>query len=161
MSAVKSWKEIFCDLHICSLYVFLRNLWGASQGPDTMGSVTLHTIRGVMHSGGTVLLTNCSDKCPVAPVTVEACIHPWEGERQVEFKSLRKAGKMTINMQRFRDEHVRLLLQREERAGEEEMKGVPWLENRWVIPVAGVWFTWWLRVNKIIDCKSYKDGNSW
>lgn len=60
------------------------------------------------------------------------------------------------------DEQARLLLQREERAGEETPKGTPWLENRSGVPRGGVWFTGTVAAwNKIIGCKSCKDDNNW
>lgn len=41
--------------------------------------------------------TNDSDKWPMAAMTTAACINHCKGERQVEFQSLRKVGKMAFN----------------------------------------------------------------
>ena len=89
----------------------------------------------------TTLSTNHSEKWPMASMMIETCINLCKGGKQVEFKSLRKLGKMVLNpgvggwleFSRFISE-ARLLQTEEKRIktltlAQELLRSPMWLEH--------------------------------
>lgn len=163
---MKSCKEFLCDLCIPSLYVSLKHSSSGSQGQDTMTSVAVHTLRGVVSSGRTVLSTNhskkwqsCDDSSSYkllrrgklgrvqVPEEVEedGTFNPgnevWVGFSRKQMRS----GYSGQRKQQVKRQKPALL--------GELFSSSMWLEHH----LEG----WRSRVNGIIDYKVYRDGNNW